>query len=87
MFDTIEYPFLVLLLIGLLAAVTWYMHRSNSSVAKNKVLRWLLIWPILLGKDRAITQGASRGKFLLLLLIALLIVAAFAIVITPPKGG
>ena len=76
------------LILGLLlaiftAAFTWALRGDTTALSVRKVLRVLLIWPVLLDKDRQLTQ--SSGLRLAVLAIVMLIIGALAILLTPGK--
>jgi flagellar basal body-associated protein FliL len=87
MFEGMEYLLAVLLLGALLAVATWYVRGSDTQFARSKIVRWLLLWPVILDRDAQSAQQKPRGKSLLVLAIALVVIAVLAIVFTPPKGG
>lgn len=82
-----EILLVVILLAALLAVATWYVRGSDTPLARSKIVRWILVWPLILENGKPGAQEKPRSKLLLVLAIALVVIAILAIVFTPPKGG
>ena len=86
-FEGREYLLAVILIGVLLGAAVWYVQRSDSRFARSRIVRWLLIWPVILEKDGKSIEQGSRTRSILVLAVILAAIAVLAIIFTPPKGG